>query len=253
MRWPTIIFSRICSLGVTYDIFPMSEPPICADVYDDVRDPNVHTVFLLPSLTADAEVLSCESDKPSPSAAMAGAIFLTFVRGLPLSDVEIESGGKIFKIFLDKNSESTTLFLPKCKLLCSNKEIFVDKTRIFISEAKLNGEIIPVVKCDDAALFSDENLKKLALLVSDTAPIGAVAYSLCGNAAAARAKFTNSKPDIPLICAMAVARAQGVGTLMKNITVEYGESEIIVSSAGDNYAISTQKPKYFTFSAPDIL
>ncbi|MBQ7386949.1 MAG: hypothetical protein IJW03_02155 [Clostridia bacterium] len=253
MRWPAIIFSRICSLGVTYDVFPMSEPPICADSYYDTRDPSAHTVFLLPTLAADASVVSYQSGIPSPSAALAGAVFLAFVRGLPLSDSEIESGGKIFKMHINQKTKNIKIFLPKCKLLCANREIFIDNTRIFVSEAEYEEMKIPVVKCADATSFSDENLAAIALELSDTTPIGAIAYSIFDDRAIARARFTNKHTDSPLITAMTVARCAGVGTILKSLTVECSDTEILVESVGSSFAVSSKETRYLTLGAPDIL
>ncbi len=252
MRWRAIIFSRICSLGVSYDVFPISEPPISPDAYYDKRDPMSHSIFLLPSLSADAAVLSFEHDTPSPSMALAGAVFLAFVRGLPLASMEIESRGKIYKISCDTKTKNIRVFLPKCKLICSNKEIFVDKTKISISETELDGARLPIVKCTDATAFSEEMLARLSLDTASATPVGAVAYSLAETHAVARARLTHECLDAPAAVATAVARCEGVGTILPCFNVEYCGSLITVESVGSLFALSTPSVRHFTFSAPDI-
>ena len=250
---PAIIFSRIYALGATYDVFPMSEPPKCAESFCDFRDASAETLFLLPSMSADASVVSYKNTAPSPSAALVGAVFLIFVRGLPLEETEIECGGEIFKISRVENSEKLSIFLPKCKQKCANKSVFADKMQFFISETEYLSKRILALKCDDPTHFEDAALSRIMLCDADFAPDGAVAYSISSGKVEARAKFINQAPDNLLCSAIAAARAAGVGTLVDKIDVKISNVELSVESRCGSLCITLPAPHSLTLAAPDIL
>lgn len=250
---PAIIFSRIYAFGTVYDVFAVSEPPSYPESFYDVRDKNAETVFILPSLLADASVTSYKNPSPSPSAALAAAAFLTFVRGLPLEEVDIESEGERFKILLLPKRDNLQIFLPKCKLICAKRDVIVEKIKISVSDVNVNGRRISLIRCDDFSAFDSSGLSRIIFESSEFAPDGAVAYSLAEGCATAASKFINSNPDSILCAALAVARAEGVGTLIRRLSVKISDAEILVESAGSHFAASDGKIKYLTLAAPDIL
>jgi hypothetical protein len=249
---PAIIFSRIYALGATCDVFAMSEPPRCAEKFYDLRDRSSETLFLLPSMSADASVISYKNTSPSPTAALVGAVFLIFVRGLPLEETEIECGGEIFKISRIDNSEKLSIFLPKCKQKCANKSILVDKMEFGVSEAEYLSRKILTLKCDDASCFEDSSLARIMLEDADFAPDGALAYSCSSKIIDVRAKFINQSPDNLICAAVLASRAAGLGALMDKAVVKIAGYELAVEIIGGSCCVTLDVPQSLTLAAPDI-
>ena len=105
-------------MGDTYDVFGLSTLPEDIGAYTDARDADVTTLFLLPSLLCDCEAVCFDYRAKRcdfPSAAVAAAIFLVRVRGLPLDECEVLCGGEIYTVTFDENGGKCEILLKKCK------------------------------------------------------------------------------------------------------------------------------------------
>ena len=250
---PAIIFSRIYLFGMAFDVFAVSEMPKKSESFCDLRDGTAETLFLLPSLDADALVVSYKNPATSPTAAVAAATFLTLVRGLPMDEVRIESCGEFFDVSFGKTDRIFGILLDKCKQLLSKTTILIDEMKFLVSEYECLGDRILTVKCSDATCFDDSALSRIMLEYGDSLPCGAVAYSLLENRAVARARFINSSADNMLRAALSVARESGVGTLFDRLDMKISDIPISVSCLGNRFVVTFPSPRHFTLAAPDIL
>ena len=250
---PAIIFSRIYLLGMTFDVFAVSEMPKNPESFCDLRDGDTETLFLLPSLDADAVVVSCKNSSPSPTAASAAATFLTLVRGLPMDEVRIESCGEFFDISFNKTNGTFDVLLNKCKQLLSKTSVCIDKMEFLVFECECLGSRVLTLKCNDVSCFDDSALSRIMLEYGDSLPCGAVAYSLLENRAVARARFINQSADNTLRAALSVARSVGVGTLLDRLELKASDIELSVTGIANRFALTFPSPRHFTLAAPDIL
>ncbi len=257
MRWPVIIFSRICVFGESFDVFPVSKMPTAPHCFSDSRDPTVSPLFLLPSEIADAEVRSIHSGCLGASAAMAAAAFLLDVRGLPLAELDVECGDEIYKIISSKNQDFREILTAKCKLLCAKQRVIMENTEIFSSVVADDVGTLCAVSCSNADAFSDTALRRLPLCVSDslgiTAPDGAVAFSRSGEGVVARGVITSDQTrDRTMRLARAAARAAGCGSVCEQIRVVCNGVVFTVRHAENRYGVSSLPTRPLTFIAPDV-
>ena len=94
LRGPCMLFSRIRALGISFDVFPVSNMPREPHRYRDATG-SATTVFLLPSIECDARIVMLEEDgdyvADRIAASVAAAVFLFAVRGLPLDEISVET------------------------------------------------------------------------------------------------------------------------------------------------------------------
>lgn len=161
-----MLFSRIKALGISFDVFPVSIMPKEPDRYRDDTGSAV-TVFLLPSIECDARIVMLDEDGACVAdrlaASLAATAFLVAERGLPLDEVSIETESKNTDIEIAEKGKKYYIKLPKCKLLCSNKEKKSEKTEIIFSDILVFDRRVRTVICDDVAFFSKENMTSLIL------------------------------------------------------------------------------------------
>ncbi len=111
------------------------------------------TLFLLPSLAADARAAVFSADgreRSLPTAAYAAACFLVQVRGLPLSECEVEIGGKIYTCLFSENGGKCELLVEKCKQLYENNRVFCHNIELEVKRfLDGRGEILLLPTEDD--------------------------------------------------------------------------------------------------------
>lgn len=248
----TVIFSRICALGRTYDLFPVSELPRDSEPYLDRRDSEVDTAFLLPCESADAEIVVVGEDTPSASASLAAAMFLCLVRGLPLDETDILSRGKIYKVTYDEKNDEFCVLVQKCKLLLSNIAISVNGIPLSVDIIGYGDERLSVSECSDAEHFSVESLRRIYTELRSNGTSGALAFSISGTQALARGFFPYSTRERTLEIACAVASmpsARRAGDLLK---IQVGDTSLYCRQCGQSVAISGERIAPLTLAAPDI-
>ncbi len=107
-------------MGDTFDVFGVSRLPEEVSAYTDARDDGVKTLFLLPNLQCDCEAVCLDRRRDrciSPSAAMAAAVFLVRVRGLPSEECEVLCGERIYTVTFAGKDGKCEILLKKCKEL----------------------------------------------------------------------------------------------------------------------------------------
>lgn len=248
-----MIFSRICALGTTYDIFPVSELPSDTERYKDERDGSVVLAFLLPSADADAEVIVPGATAPSPSAALAASLFLGRVRGLPLDEYDLLSSGKIYRVRYDSENDNYCVLMPKCKLLSSNTRIFVNEMPLLVSLMQNESELISVSECSDAEHFTDLSLRRIYTELRPHKTSGAVAFSISEDGVMARGFFPQMNPERVIDVAVAVASILRVGTARASLLVHLRDSTLVCRAQGQYLSVCGENIAPLTFSAPDIL
>ena len=173
-------------MGEIYDVIPVSELPSDRTAYYDRRDGAVLTLFLLPSLYTDAQArVFCSSDKELflPSAAMAAAIFLVGVRGLPLDECEVEIGDNIYTVRTSGNVEKYELILTRCKSEFMKSAFLRQNTEV------------------DCRVFSDENVEIIFLLSEDDE---------CVPAEVLRSLLLPESGELRIACAISASSAERV-------------------------------------------
>ena len=161
-----MLFSRIRALGISFDVFPVSNMPREPHRYRDATG-SATTVFLLPSIECDARIVMLEEDgdyvADRIAASVAAAVFLFAVRGLPLDEISVETDKGREDIEIAENGKKYYIRLPKCKLLCSNETKNIQKTEITFSDILVFDRRVRTVICDDVAFFLRENMASLIL------------------------------------------------------------------------------------------
>ena len=134
-------------------------------------------MFLVPSDSCDFGVVSPlgsgKKDILYSSAALSAAKFLTDVRGLPLSDIEIECGGRPFRI-LRKNGRCGVAtdrfsFISSCRELIRSAELKTTTLRSPLGKIK-------VCKADRLFSFCEDVLPELTLSCDGDDIIGSVVF-----------------------------------------------------------------------------
>ena len=161
-----MIFSRIRTLGRTFDVFPSSVIPTEPERYRDSTD-TAATVFLLPSLDSDIRVIHLDEKGKngglSLAPALAATVFLIAERGLPLDEISVEAPDGIFDTMKLGKDGKYCVRLPKCKLLCSNMMKNVKNAEISFCDVMVFDKRVRVIQCMDAERFLPENMPLLVL------------------------------------------------------------------------------------------
>ena len=244
-----IIFSRIRALGACFDVFPMSEP--CARDLRDTRDADVYTAILLPSHTADAEVVMMEANIPSAAMALAGARFLLSVRGLPLEETEIYASGRIYKIVREDRNASPSIILAGCHRPHARRRMIIDTVTLELLFVSVDGANVCVSLCDDCDCFSVDSLLRVAYETREAMPCGVVAVSSHSGMIRAREYFVRRSPDNALIAARAAACACGLGALVRDARVTVAASTFSLSECDGGVAVSADDGPPYVLFTPD--
>lgn len=170
-------------LGEYLDVFSLPELPPDTRELIDTRG-GASAVFILPSLSQDFRLISLTSrgtERISYTApTIAATAFLTLVRGLPLMDVKFETPVGTVKALRPENDGKCYAKLRKCKLIYSNKPIFVGDVKIcvdsFYDEAA-DGNI-RIFEVADSECVDGWLLRALSLSLCSERVLCVCAYSL---------------------------------------------------------------------------
>ena len=212
-RWPVIIFLRIFAFSGVFDVFSLPEFPRDPSLYLDKRNENVHTVIITPSYTADVSAccLSREGvgERFCEFAAYCAGVFMYELRGLPNDCLEVETSREINKVTREQKDEFTSIILPKCKVLYSNKRENVDDTELFVSAVSFRDRIFKLVTCTNAEHFSDVALRALLRSGIGDSIDGVAAYSMDDGGADIRYLLRESCSEFDVISAfLTVAQSE---------------------------------------------
>lgn len=237
---------------MTYDVFAVSEIPQDVYAYADARDSRVRVAFILPSERADACVFVPDLTRPSPSAVLCAAMFMRGVRGLPLDEVEIESCGKIYRIKYDHKSGKYYILMPKCKLLSSNINIFVNEIPLSVSLVECRDGLVSVNKCDDVEHFSISSLRRIYTEMRPYMTLGAVAYSVRNGQVLSCGFFPVSDIDSAVHIAQCVCTAAGITAPPFTTHVSVDGILVTCEHIDGLLAVSSDYVAPLTLVAPDI-
>ena len=254
MRWPVILFCRISSLGETFDIFPFASLPKNPKIYIDCNS-DVETLFLLPGDKGEAAVfrtLKKERQRLlSAPLALSAAKFLTKVRGLPLSELEIECEGDVFQII--SNDGVCRIWLPAFSV-CE-----IGKLKTFPSgEVKIGTVRTPIGKIrlifsSSAQKFSLSALPSLTLSDEGEEIIGALAFSFSGDNIDTVSHFCISHGKADLLIS-AIAAASYANCLYprtkRRVTVNGTVFDFLFSDGG--FFVSDRHGRPLTLYAPEL-
>lgn len=208
--WPVIIFSRIVFLGESFDVFSFNEKQEDITKFLDKRDKNVKAVFLYPSEKADVSIESYLSNGEKfygyELSSIAASIFITEVRGLPLDEVSVETPCGIFEIKRVGSLLKYGIVLEKCKLIYTNKPVYVDEIEALVTAFSYKNNIYRATKCENLSLFDTNYLNSLLLSNGEGCIDGAIVYSQEGNNIDMRCCFIDERPSDVIYSAIGVAQ-----------------------------------------------
>ncbi len=178
-----IIFSKILSLGEEYDVFSLGYLPHNTEKYADKRA-EVKILFILPSLAADIKIeisnFHAERLFSYIPASVSAAKFLLKVRGLPLSEITVETPLGIITV-LSGNDGKCSVLMDRF-YITENKEISLIGESISTRMLKSPFGKIRALKVSSAPDFSLSLLREAALSHEGEEIIGALAFDENGYA-----------------------------------------------------------------------
>ena len=246
MRWPVIIFSRITSLGREWDVFSLASLPKNPEKYADKDTPYA---FLLPSLVADIRVV-CSDSSATYSAALSAARFLRLVRGLPLSEMQVECCGRVYTVTVERDG--------KCYIAISKFTVSEEDTvtlfgcDIRVRSVKTPYGFVRVAKTLSVSDFSESVLRALTLSKSGENIIGAVCYQFSEGYATALCHFSRAENLSKIVVAAVSAASCVYGCYTAPITVKIAGEEFFFLCKDGEVLISDRQPHPLTLYAPDI-
>ena len=197
-------------------------------------------VILRPSLSADVriDVLDCFSSqrKRYTAPAMAAAIFMTEIRGLPLDQIDIETPSIILSVV--KKDRKLSIIAPKCKLMLSKHPVLAcgEETLVTLVSDDLDGKIYAVYECDSLASVDQTLLRALSFSSLGEPVAGAVAVCRSNRIPEARAHVVSATEEQLLILATATACATGISSLL------IGGSEFAFSRTAGRLTVTDLRP-----------
>lgn len=168
---------------------------------------NTDTLFLVPSVICDFGVISPIGSGKNKilysSAALSAAKFLTEVRGLPLSDFEIECDGQVFRV-LRKNGRCGIIADKFSVISCGTESIKSAEIKTSLLASPLGK--IRLCKTGELCSFCEEVLPEITRSREGENIIGSVAFDENGKEINATSHFCRSQGGAEaFITAVAVA------------------------------------------------
>ncbi len=186
-----MVFSRINVFGEYFDVTPAANIKNGDESVFDFRDSRVTPAILLPSLNEDIKIELCSGCKRTDlyAPALAGALFVVLVRGLPLSTVAVEVKNRSIEALISDDNSKCSVFVPKCKVLSSNRRTEVGGVEFFAGEVECEGNKFAIIFCKDERSFSPD-IMCLLLQSFDCAAV------VCDKGDDRRFKFTKTAEGI---------------------------------------------------------
>lgn len=224
--------------------------------YFDTRDASVGVGIIAPTLFADVRILACRADgkecRVCAPSALAAAYFIFFVRGLPLSEAEIETPRGIYTARRVRNDEKCELILHKCKQICSKSAHFCQKCEIIYTDVQTDVGAARLYKCDDADCVSDELLRELMLPAdADFAKI-AIAYSFSDGVSKTKSlSVDKNEINLDFLTAHAVASVLPFSAYVgEKIKIISGGNELYFRRERGSLAVSSRFLRPLVFNTP---
>ena len=187
-----------------------------------------------------------------PLAALSAGRFICEVRGLPITEANIEILEKIYCVKIHLVSKTVGIKLNKCKQLLSNQIVEVENTKLIVSDYLCDGKRIRLYKCDDIDLFSTPCQR--VFLYRDGLPLCDAFAAYSYNDGVVDFKFIqrDSQPSVnALEAALAIATELSESHLCGRITYrcEMGEG-VIVADYSSLTLFSSEKAEKIIKNVP---
>ena len=257
--WPVIIFLRIFAHSHIFDVFSLSEFPKDPSVYLDERGKGVSTVIITPSYTADVAAYCISkggtSDHLCELAAYCAGVFMHEFRGLPNDTLDVETSKKIYKVVRGQKDGKSSVILPKCKVLYSNKREIIDETELAVSAVSFKDRIFKLVECVDAKHFSDVSLRALLRSCLGDSVDGVAAYSVEEGGAFVRYLLLDGRDECGgIFVLLTVAHAIFAKSCgMESLTLRTNKDAVSVRRFDDGLAICDERREIYVLSARDLV
>lgn len=228
------------------DVFSLSEIPTEPQKYADKDTPYV---FLLPSLVADIKAV-CSDKSYTFSAVLSAARFLRLVRGLPLSEIEVECDGRLYTVTVERDGKC---YITISKFTALTEEVVtLFGCDIKVRAVKTPYGIVRVTKALSVSEFSDTALRALTLSKNGENIIGAVCYELSESYATAIGHFLGEENLPRSIIAANSVLSCAYGACFTPFTVKILGEELFFIFRGGRLLVSDGQPSPLTLYAPDI-
>ncbi len=235
-------------MGEEYDVFSIGRMPEFPEKYADIRG-RVKTLFILPSVTSDIKIeifsFSAKNIFSYIPAALSAAKFLQVVRGLPLSEITVETPlGELLIWFGDDGK--CAAFLNRFTVLEEHKIHIVEEE---IKTFTLNTPFgkIRALKVNSAIDFSEAILRESALSREGEDIIGAAVYDEKGNAAC---HFSKSG-EYPKALTAAITVASALKKTAQSLKI--GDDIFDFLYLDGKFKVSDRARAPLTFYAPEII
>ncbi len=244
---PAIIFSRIISLGCQYDVFSLGAFPEHPEKYADIRG-RVASVFILPSVGSDIRIKS--SDLVSESlfsympAAFCAAKFLLRVRGVPLSEVTVETPLGTLTVLSENGGKCYMLFDRFSSIYQGFTELLGERIPSLVLGSPFGK--IRTLRVKSAENFSPDLLRQASLSREGEEIIGAVAFDEYEKVIY---HFLGSG-EYPKALTAVIAAASSMQK--EKFSLKIGEDIFDILSAMGKFAVSDRAPEPLTFYAPPL-
>ena len=224
-----IIYYTVSVPFCKFGLYPLSEN--FGEIFCDLETADIPV-----SVTASERAELCfkflrenDTDKPSESlTALAAGSFLCGVRGLPLTEADIEISGNIYTVKIDCEKRIVSLNKRKCKQLLSKTEINVKNAEITVADYEADGERIRLLECEDQELLSEE-LTRL-LLYREGAPMANIAAAFSVRDKEVAFRYFSSGRDG---CATSLSVAEAIATHLSRYRPRgMGARPLLNTSAG---------------------
>ncbi len=202
----------------------------------------------MPSAIADLRIMLSPNADPIASA-LSAARFLRLVRGLPLDEIEVECGEKIYRIIAKNNGKCYALLKKPCYVGEEDAELF--GCRVRVKNIRTDFGVVRLVKAESLLGFSEEALRSLCLSQEGGDVIGAVAFEAEGEKITAKHSFSRNRGFLPPLLAAEVAASYSIEPF-EEISVTVGELEFFFLRSQGRMLVSDRQPRPLTLYAPNI-
>ena len=241
--------AEIQIFGSEVYLIPTSAPKGKLELSGAAENACGRTAYLLPSLCCDAGVLITDTRNGELTlpiylrCAIAAAVFLRRIRGLPLDEIDVETPVGHFTVGFDRSTLYPRIKAQKCKLLFSNYRETAQNVEVISNIYSTEIGRIKLIRCRNTSTFSCDALRQLSHGEQDTDLAATVAYSHdCDRATLTSVSALFSDADLlPYVA----------GALGTELSDKCGETKLEVSLRGEAVNIE-RKDGYTAIFCPDI-
>jgi len=170
--------------------------------------------------------------------ALAAGRFIYEVRGLPLTEADVEILGNVYRILIDIKAASVSFKTRKCKQLLSKQSIKIENIDTRVSDYLYEDKRIRLFKCENADVFSEEHLR--LFFRREGVPLCSVCAAYSYENGKVKFKFSgeeSNRSKAALAASLSIATELSCCGCCKRTAFISDEGEITVISEGGHLTI----------------